>query len=157
MKKLMGIAILCACLVVGTLYATAGGDYPPLQDGDLIFQTSTSSQSSAIIFATGSAFSHMGIIKNDSGAITVIEAAARVKETPLKTWVNRGLLRRVAIYRDPPHTRKSAATSVLLPHALRQTLRPLFLLQQRCDLLQRTALSRLQGCRHRHWQGTENI
>ncbi|NKJ06913.1 YiiX/YebB-like N1pC/P60 family cysteine hydrolase [Rhizobium sp. SG741] len=108
MKKLMAVAILFACLIIGTLYATAGGDYPPLQDGDLIFQTSTSSQSSAIIFATGSAFSHMGIIKNDNGAITVIEAAAQVKETPLKTWINRGLLRRVAIYRDPRLTPEKA-------------------------------------------------
>ncbi|UWU25129.1 YiiX/YebB-like N1pC/P60 family cysteine hydrolase (plasmid) [Rhizobium sp. CB3060] len=108
MKKLTAIAILCVCLVVGTLYAMAGGDYPPLKDGDLIFQTSTSNQSSAIIFATGSAFSHMGIIKNDNGAITVIEAGAKVKETPLKTWVNRGLLRQVAIYRDPRLTPETA-------------------------------------------------
>lgn len=108
MKKLTAIAILCACLVVGTLYALASGDFPPLKDGDLIFQTSTSSQSSAIIFATSSTFSHMGIIKNDKGVITVIEAAAKVKETPLKTWVNRGLLRRVAIYRDPRLTPETA-------------------------------------------------
>ncbi|PDT02294.1 peptidoglycan peptidase [Rhizobium chutanense] len=108
MKKLMVIAALFGCLIVGTVFATAGGDYPPLKDGDLIFQTSTSSQSSAIIFATGSAFSHMGIIKNDNGAITVVEAAAKVKETPLKEWVNRGLLRRVAIYRDPRLTPEKA-------------------------------------------------
>ena len=100
MKKLILAAMLCICLIAGTLYATAGGDYPLLQDGDLIFQTSTSNQSGAIMFATGSAFSHMGIIKNDHGVITVIEAAAKVKETPLKAWVNRGLLKRVAIYRD---------------------------------------------------------
>ncbi|MBB3568278.1 YiiX/YebB-like N1pC/P60 family cysteine hydrolase [Rhizobium sp. BK491] len=100
MKKPIAAAILCVCLVAGTLYATAGGNYPPLKDGDLIFQTSTSDQSSAIIFATGSAFSHMGIIKNEHGVITVIEAAAKVRETPLHAWVNRGLLKRVAIYRD---------------------------------------------------------
>jgi uncharacterized protein YycO len=100
MKKLIAAAILCVCLVAGTLYATAGGNYPPLKDGDLIFQTSTSDQSSAIIFATGSAFSHMGVIKNEHGVITVIEAAAKVRETPLHAWVNRGLLKRVAIYRD---------------------------------------------------------
>ncbi len=100
MKKLLAIALLCACIVAGTFYASAGGDYPPLKDGDLIFQTSTSNQSGAIIFATGSTFSHMGIVRNDHGAITVIEAAAKVRETPLDAWVNRGLLKRVAIYRD---------------------------------------------------------
>jgi len=100
MKKLLAIALLCACIVAGTLYASAGGDYPSLKDGDLIFQTSTSNQSGAIIFATGSTFSHMGIVRNDHGAITVIEAAAKVRETPLNAWVNRGLLKRVAIYRD---------------------------------------------------------
>ncbi len=46
----------------------------------------------------------MGIIKNDGKNIVVIEPAGKVKETPLKEWVNRGVLKRVAIYRDPKLT-----------------------------------------------------
>ncbi|WP_337268183.1 YiiX/YebB-like N1pC/P60 family cysteine hydrolase [Oryzifoliimicrobium ureilyticus] len=101
MKKVMAIVALIACLLAGTFFALADSAYPPLHDGDLIFQTSTSSQSSAIIFASGSAFSHMGIIKNNNGELSVIEAAATVRETPLKDWIKRGLLKRTAIYRDP--------------------------------------------------------
>ncbi|NLS01053.1 peptidoglycan peptidase [Rhizobium sp. P38BS-XIX] len=108
MKKLMAVATLCVCLLLAIIYTAMGGDYPALQDGDLIFQTSTSNQSSAIILATGSAFSHMGIIKNDHGVVSVIEAGAKVKETPLNVWANRGVLRRVAIYRDPRLTPEKA-------------------------------------------------
>jgi uncharacterized protein YycO len=118
MKKLIAAAILFACLVAGTLYVTAGGNYPPLKDGDLIFQTSTSNQSGAIIFATGSAFSHMGIIKNEHGVITVIEASAKVRETPLRAWVNRGLLKRVAIYRDQRLTPEMARQLLSYSRAL---------------------------------------
>lgn len=95
-------------LAAGSLYATANGHYPPLQNGDLIFQTSTSSQSSAILVATADPFTHMGIIKNDGKSIVVIEAAGKVRETPLKDWVNRGVLKRVAIYRDPKLTPEQA-------------------------------------------------
>lgn len=110
MKKLIVMAVLLGSLAVGAAYTMAGNDLPPLRDGDLIFQTSTSNQSGAISFATLSAFSHMGMIRNRNGEITVIEAAAKVGETPLQEWVERGLLQRVAIYRDkrltPEQTRQ---------------------------------------------------
>ncbi|MFZ4541927.1 MAG: YiiX/YebB-like N1pC/P60 family cysteine hydrolase [Rickettsiales bacterium] len=96
--------ILSSALVAGSLYATANENYPPLQDGDLIFHTSRSSQSGAILIATADPFTHMGIIRNDGENDVVIEAAGKVKETPLRDWVNRGLLERVAIYRDPELT-----------------------------------------------------
>jgi hypothetical protein len=100
MKK-TGVTAILLCGIVGSaFYALAGEDYPPLKDGDLIFQTSTSSQSSAILVATANAFTHMGIIKNDGGKISVIEAAGTVRETPFKAWVERGVMSRVAIYRD---------------------------------------------------------
>jgi len=100
MKKLAIIAVLVLGLAAGSFYAMADGDYPPLRDGDLIFQTSTSSQSSAIFVATANAFTHMGIIRNNGGKISVIEAIRTVQETPLKAWVKRGVMARVAIYRD---------------------------------------------------------
>ncbi len=100
MKKLLAALTLCAA-AAGGLYAAGADDHlPPLHDGDLIFQTSTSKQSAAILLATADPFSHMGIIKHVDGEIVVIEASDHVKETPLQTWVNRGLFKRVAVYRD---------------------------------------------------------
>lgn len=61
-----------------------------LENGDIIFQTSKSSQSKAIQLATNSKYSHMGIIYEDEGYFFVYEAVQPVKLTPLKDWINRG-------------------------------------------------------------------
>ena len=61
-----------------------------IQNGDIIFQTSKSSQSQAIQFATNSQYSHMGIIYENDGQFLVYEAVQPVKLTPLKEWINRG-------------------------------------------------------------------
>ena len=61
-----------------------------IQSGDIIFQTSRSSQSKAIQLATKSKYSHMGVIYKIDGQFFVYEAVQPVKLTPLKEWVNRG-------------------------------------------------------------------
>jgi hypothetical protein len=74
---------------------------PVLQDGDLIFQTSRSSQSAAIGVASLSLYTHMGIIKRTGRGVVVVEAVGPVKETPLKSWMKRGRFERYAVYRLP--------------------------------------------------------
>ncbi len=61
-----------------------------IQDGDIIFQTSKSSQSKAIQLATNSKYSHMGIIYENDEEYFVYEAVQPVKLTPLAEWINRG-------------------------------------------------------------------
>ncbi|MCU0241063.1 MAG: YiiX family permuted papain-like enzyme [Vicinamibacteria bacterium] len=63
---------------------------PGLQDGDIIFQTSRSSQSLAIQQATRSPYSHMGIVFHQGGRAYVFEAVATVRFTPLAQWIARG-------------------------------------------------------------------
>lgn len=60
------------------------------QNGDIIFQTSKSGQSKAIQIATGSKYSHMGIIYKQGDNFFVYEAVQPVKLTPLNDWINRG-------------------------------------------------------------------
>ena len=60
------------------------------QNGDIIFQTSKSGQSKAIQIATGSKYSHMGIIYKQGNDYFVYEAVQPVKLTPLNDWINRG-------------------------------------------------------------------
>ena len=60
------------------------------QDGDIIFQTSKSSQSKAVQLATHSKYSHMGIIYNMGGEYYVYEAVQPVKLTKLNNWIKRG-------------------------------------------------------------------
>lgn len=87
MKQLL---ILVATI---TLLATAAAcnrsDYQP-QNGDIIFQTSRSSQSQAIQLAIHSRWSHMGIIFIRDNKAYVFEAVQPVKLTPLKQWIARG-------------------------------------------------------------------
>jgi uncharacterized protein YycO len=61
-----------------------------VQNGDIIFQTSKSSQSKAIQLATNSKYSHMGIIYNIDGQLFVYEAVQPVKLTLLNEWIKRG-------------------------------------------------------------------
>ena len=69
---------------------TSVEDQTALQNGDIIFQVSKSSQSKAIQLATGSKYSHMGIIYNNGGNLSVYEAVQPVKLTPLDDWIKRG-------------------------------------------------------------------
>ena len=61
-----------------------------LQNGDIIFQTSTSTQSTAIQKVTNSKYSHMGIIYKEGDNFYVFEASKKVTRTNLRNWVERG-------------------------------------------------------------------
>lgn len=60
------------------------------QNGDIIFQTSSSSQSKAIQIGTNSPYSHVGIIYIEGDDTMVFEAIRTVQLTPLKKWIARG-------------------------------------------------------------------
>jgi hypothetical protein len=79
---------------------------PDLQTSDLIFQTSRSGQSGAIVWATGSPLSHCALVRVYKGEAFVIEASRRVRVTHLDSWVRRGQLGRCLVLR---HAGLSAA------------------------------------------------
>ncbi|KFF11727.1 YiiX family permuted papain-like enzyme [Flavobacterium hydatis] len=58
--------------------------------GDLIFQTSESSQCEAVRIATKSKFSHCGIVYILDGKRFVFEAVQPVRLTPLDEWIQHG-------------------------------------------------------------------
>jgi uncharacterized protein YycO len=65
-------------------------DKEELKNGDIIFQTSLSSQSKAIQLATKSKYSHCGIIYKEGKDFFVFEAVQPVQLTPLAKWIARG-------------------------------------------------------------------
>jgi len=85
-KKRIAALFFLACLCLyGRAYAL-----PAVSEGDIIFHTSRSTQSQAIQQATGSRYSHMGLILFRQGKPYVFEAVAMVKYTPLADWIARG-------------------------------------------------------------------
>jgi hypothetical protein len=74
---------------------------PELQSGDIVFQTSSSTQSNAIMWASKSWYSHTGVVEVRGGQKYVIEAIAHVSRTPLADWIARGRFGRYAVYRLP--------------------------------------------------------
>ena len=73
---------------------------PLLKNADLVFQTDTSSQALAIMYASGSLYSHMGIIKiPESGEPLVVEAVGPVREEPLSRWIRQGIAGQLTIKR----------------------------------------------------------
>src|ERR1700737_4905381 len=85
--------------VVMVLAAGCSSGVPAVQDSDIIFQTSLSSQSVAIQRATHSKYSHMGLVMLRDGVPYVLEASATVRYTPLKKWIERGSGRHYEIRR----------------------------------------------------------
>jgi hypothetical protein len=77
-------------ILVAFYAASSALAVPQVQEGDLIFQTSTSSQSLAVQKATHSPYSHMGVILMSEGSLCVFEAVATVKCTPIEKWIARG-------------------------------------------------------------------
>jgi hypothetical protein len=70
-----------------------------LKEGDIVFQTSKSTQSKYIILATKSQWSHCGIIIEKPDGLYVLEAITTVSLTPYQQWVERGRGKRVRVKR----------------------------------------------------------
>jgi len=103
LKKLNRVLLAIIALVMTGWIALAltrpNPDTLALQDGDLVFQTEFDTQGMAVIAASGSPYTHMGIIKLRQGGTVVVEAIGPVTETPLKQWIARGYGRRLAVMR----------------------------------------------------------
>jgi hypothetical protein len=93
----LAAVLLTACAAM--LGSVEAAPFTGWRSGDLIFQESRGSQSAAVLAATGSRFTHMGIVQIRGRTVTVIEAGAMVGETPLGRFVARGAGGRYAVYR----------------------------------------------------------
>ncbi len=70
-----------------------------IKDGDIIFHESISSQGTELKLATGSRYTHMGIIRKKEGKYFVLEAVHPIKVTPLPKFIARGKDRHYVIKR----------------------------------------------------------
>lgn len=99
-------------LALALLIAMPAGaeDMPDLKRGDVIFQNSRSAQSLAILLATDSPFTHVGIVDFEpDGTPLVLEAVRTTRATPLADWMDQGEGGAVALYRMEGLTEAQAA------------------------------------------------
>jgi hypothetical protein len=61
-----------------------------IREGDIVFQWGDQPFSRAIRMATGSEFSHVGLVLKRNGALYVLEAVYPVKYTSLDEWIRQG-------------------------------------------------------------------
>lgn len=88
---LLGLAVILITSTLTLTYTIRTVKYTP-KDGDIIFQSSKSFQSTAIKIGTVSKYSHCGIIVMRNDKPYVLEAHKGVELTPLNKWINRGVL-----------------------------------------------------------------
>ena len=65
-------------------------DHSSLQSGDIVFQSSQSSQSEAIRLATHSIYTHCGIVFVENNKVFIYEAVQPVKVTSINDWIKKG-------------------------------------------------------------------
>lgn len=105
-------AVLATILLLAAVGAAFARPLPALRDGDIIFHESRSAQSQAIQRATGSRYSHMGLVVHRGGRPCVLEAISTVQLTPLDRWIARGAGRHFVV------KRLRDADAILTPRAV---------------------------------------
>lgn len=86
-KKLFILILLLLSVAVGAYCVCHQEGY---KEGDILFQVSKSGQSPLIQKATGSKWSHCGVVVEKGKKMYVLEASKVVKLTPLQEWIKRG-------------------------------------------------------------------
>ena len=100
MKKILALLALAPLFGLGLFAATADAELPPLQNGDIVFQNTTNAAQQAIMLASGTEYTHMGIVEIDKkGRAQVIEAVGPVRVVPLDKWIGNGSGGRVTVKR----------------------------------------------------------
>ncbi|NOY22910.1 MAG: YiiX family permuted papain-like enzyme [Acidobacteria bacterium] len=82
--------VLKVVMIFLLIMTASCGRRAAFHNGDIIFQESLSSQSKALRLATGSPYTHVGILFNRKGKWVVYEAAQPVRMTALKKWQRHG-------------------------------------------------------------------
>ncbi|MDP2205076.1 MAG: YiiX/YebB-like N1pC/P60 family cysteine hydrolase [Alphaproteobacteria bacterium] len=104
-RMLWAAVLLAPLLMVFAVYLwlwTSWADtarLPPLRDGDVVFNTSTSRQSLAVGLATQSLLTHVGFIRHRADVPYVIEASSMTGEMPLTDWIGEGYGGRLLVMR----------------------------------------------------------
>ena len=84
------LALLLPPVFPTGVFSGESGATSVIREGDILFHTSTSSQSALIRLLTNSPWTHCGIVLRHKGQLQVLEAVQPVKLTPVAVWTARG-------------------------------------------------------------------
>ena len=90
MKQLIIVLLMSLTLMSCSSFSSSSIKMNEFKNGDIIFQTSLSSQSQYIQLATNSKYSHLGVVYQINDQWYVYEAIQPVQLTPLDLWIKRG-------------------------------------------------------------------
>lgn len=93
MKKSKIISLLAIAIIMIAIFPYRGIRFsknPEVQEGDVIFHMSTSSQSPLVAIATLSPLTHCGEIVMKGDEPYVLETSSTLKTTSLRTFIKRG-------------------------------------------------------------------
>ena len=93
MPRLILISITLGLTILALACSAQKADH--FKAGDVLFQDLDSPQSQAVKLATGSEFTHCGIVLGREGELVVYEAVQPVRVIPLEQWINQGVNARV--------------------------------------------------------------
>ena len=100
MKKIAALLALLPLAGLGLVANTADAELPPLKTGDIVFQNTANAAQQAIMLASGTEYTHVGLVEIDGkGRANVIEAVGPVRVVPLDRWIRNGSGERVTIKR----------------------------------------------------------
>jgi Permuted papain-like amidase enzyme, YaeF/YiiX, C92 family len=123
-KKTIQLSLCLVAAIAVAIYvwlgftAVSAQDLPPLRNGDIVFQSSGGSQGLAVLAASHSAYTHMGIVQVDAANNTfVVEAIGPVQTVPLRDWIKRGIGGRITIKRVQGLQTDAAAKIISAAHA----------------------------------------
>ena len=109
--------IVIFSLVLSAWAAAQTLDLNKLQEGDLIFIKSQSSQSKALQEATRSPWTHVGIVLKDAGGQWVVaEAGRKVEVTPIDNFLRKSQKKSFVVNRVKPGEHKVSKTEVKCLH-----------------------------------------
>lgn len=113
MKKIVALLALLPLAGLGLVANTADADLPPLKTGDIVFQNTSNAAQQAIMLASGTEYTHVGLVEMDAkGRAHVIEAVGPVRVVPLDTWIRGGSGERVTIKRVKDLSEEDARAAV---------------------------------------------
>jgi hypothetical protein len=97
--------------------AAAAEDLPPLKNGDIVFQNTSSSARDAIMLASGTQYTHVGIVEIDeAGRAEVIEAAGPVRIVSFDDWRRKGRGQHITIKRVKGLSESEAKQAIARAH-----------------------------------------